>query len=72
MNEITDYKSPELKKLDEEYKRLLNAALKHLVVAESIKPDDQGTAIALKEVYVRLQNEEKAAEYTKRVKEMRK
>lgn len=72
INEITDFKSPKLKELEDKYGGLLNEALKYLLIAEEINPTDLGTAIALKEVYVRLKKDDKAVEYTNKVKEMRK
>ncbi len=72
INEITDFNSPKLKSLETEYQDLLSSALKYLLAAESINKEDLGTAIALKEVYARQQNEEKAMEYSKRVKELQK
>ncbi len=71
MNSITDLKSKKLTALGEKYDEVLAEALKYLLVAEEINEHDLGTAIALRQVYARNGQQDKATTYSEKVKNMR-
>jgi len=72
MNEILDMKDPRLKELEGIYMGLLDKGLVHLLTAEEIKGDDLGTAIALKEVYGRKDDEGNYMKYKAKVETLQK
>jgi tetratricopeptide (TPR) repeat protein len=72
MNEITNMKDPNYKKLEDTYNNLLDKGLVHLLNAEKIEGDDVGVAIALKEVYSRKNDENNYMKYKEKVERLQK
>lgn len=72
MNDIIDMKDPKLKELEKVYMELLDKGLVHLLTAEEINGDDLGTAIALKEVYGRKDDEGNYMKYKAKVEALQK